>query len=192
MLQLKEKYISAEEYFAAEEYAEYKSEYYHGEIFAMSGATHNHNVIAVNITAALHSALYGSDCFVYAGDMRVQVDPAKHYTYPDVTVVCGRIDFSTGRKDTVSNPLVIFEILSESTADYDRGAKFRAYRKIPSFREYIMVDQYSYDVEHYHKNESGFWVTEEFDQISDRFTIHSLDVEICLKDIYYRLDLLPD
>jgi len=80
MLQLKEKYISAEEYFAMEEIAEYKSEYYQGEIFAMAGATHSHNVIAVNITASLHSALHDRDCFVYAGDMRVQVEPGEHYT----------------------------------------------------------------------------------------------------------------
>ncbi len=189
MLQLKEKYISAEEYFAMEEDAEYKSEYYHGELFDMSGATHNHNVIAVNITAALHSALHNRNCFVYAGDMRVQIDPAKHYTYPDVTVVCGNIEFSEGRRDTIANPLVIFEVLSESTADYDRGAKFKAYRKIPSFREYVTVDQYSSNVEHYHKNESGFWILEEFEIISDCFTLQSLDVELCLKDIYYRIEL---
>ncbi len=189
MLQLKEKYISAEEYFAMEEIAEYKSEYYQGEIFAMSGASIHHNLIVSNVITALNNSLRGRDCFVFPSDARIEVDPAMHYTYPDVTVVCGKIDFSTGRKDTVANPLVIFEILSESTAEYDRGAKLRAYRKIPSFREYITVDQYSYKVEHYYKNESGFWVLEEFDQISDCFTIHSLHVEICLKDVYYQLDL---
>jgi len=191
MLQPKQEYISAEEYFAMEEYAEYKSEYYHGEIFAMAGASIHHNLIVSNVITALNNSLRGRDCFVFPSDIKVEVDRAKHYTYPDVTVVCGRIDFSTDRKDTVANPLIIFEILSESTADYDRGAKFRAYRKIPSLQNYITVDQYSCCVEHYYRNESGFWVLEEFDSVSDHVTFRSPDVKISLKDIYYRIELNP-
>lgn len=189
MLQLKEKYISAEEYFAMEEDAECKSEYYHGETFDMAGASIHHNLIASNIITALNNCLRGRDCFVFPSDARIEVDPANHYTYPDVSVVCGNIEFSAGRRDTIANPLVIFEVLSESTADYDRGAKFKAYRKIPSFREYVTVDQYSCNAEHYCKNESGFWMLEEFESVSDCFAIHSLNVELCLKDIYYRIEL---
>jgi len=182
-----QKIITPEEYFAMEESAEYKSEYYYGEIFAMSGASHNHNMIAVNIIAALHGSLRNSECVVYGSDMKVQVDEAVHYTYPDVSVVCGDIEFAQGRDDIIRNPAVIFEILSESTKDYDRGSKFTAYRKIKSLKDYIIVDQYACHAEYFYKDESGRWTLEEFTNSDDRFIIRAIDAELSLNTVYERV-----
>jgi Uma2 family endonuclease len=189
MLQPRKRYFSHQEYFEIEKHGEFKNEYYNGELFAMSGASHNHNVIAVNVTSALHRALYDKNCFVYAGDMKIEIDPGKHYAYPDVSVVCGDVKFAAGRRDVITNPLVIVEVLSESTADYDRGDKFRAYREIKSFQDYILIDQYSCAVEYFWKNKAGQWRPEEFRQMNESFIIRSLDVKLSLKEIYYRIEL---
>jgi len=182
-----EKFISPQEYFAMEEAAEYKSEYYQGEIFAMSGASFNHNVIAGNTFTALHNSLSDSDCIVFTSDMKIQVDRESHYTYPDISIACGEIEFAENRKDVIANPLVIIEILSDSTKDYDRGSKFTAYRNIASLKDYILIDQYSYHIEYFHKDESGKWSLDEFKNMGDTFKISSINVELSLKKIYNRV-----
>lgn len=179
-------------YFEMEEQAETKSEYYNGEIFAMTGASHRHNVISVNITAALHNRLQDRDCFIYGGDMKIEVAADAHYTYPDVSVVCGKPEFAGRRDDTFKNPLVIFEVLSASTRDYDRGSKFKAYRKIPSLQDYFLVDQYTVSVEHFYKDDSGGWHLEEFESRDAALLIRSLSVEIGLGEIYHRLEMGSD
>ena len=189
MAQPKKKPISPDKYFAMEEASEYKSEYYHGEIFAMTGASFNHNLISGNIFPSLHTSLRGSTCFIFASGMRVQVDQEKHYTYPDMSVVCEKIDFANGRDDTIKNPVVIFEILSESTKDYDRGSKFKAYRKINALKDYILIDQYSFYVEYFHKNEDGKWVLDEYNNLKDICKIESIDIELSLDTIYDRVKL---
>ncbi len=180
-------FISSQEYFEMEEVAEYKSEYYQGEIFAMSGASFNHNVIAGNTFAALHSSLSDYDCIVFSSDMKIQVDKESHYTYPDISIVCGDVEFAENRNDVIANPLVIFEILSDSTKDYDRGSKFTAYRNIASLKDYILVDQHSYHVEYFHKNEADQWSLSEFKNVNDMFKISSTDVELSLKTVYHRV-----
>jgi len=186
------KIISPDEYFVMEESAEYKSEYYHGEVFSMTGASFNHNLIGGNIFSSIHTSLRGSTCFVFMSDMRVQVDQGKHYTYPDMSIACGEIDFADGRDDTIKNPVVIFEILSESTRDYDRGSKFKAYRKINALKDYILVDQYSFFIEYFHKNEEGKWVLDEYNNLNDVIKIKSIDIELSLDTIYDRLKLHSD
>jgi len=187
MQQLAEKFISHQEYFDMEEAAEYKSEYYHGEIFAMSGASFNHNVIAMNVSGYLHNLFQNSACFVFNSDMKTEIDKERHYTYPDISIVCGDVEFAENRNDTVANPLVIVEILSDSTKDYDRGSKFTAYRNIKSLKDYILIDQYDYHVEYFHKNESGQWSLSEFKNVNDTFKISSIDVELSMKKIYNRV-----
>ena len=189
MAKREKKPITPDEYFAMEENAEYKNEYYHGEIFAMTGASFSHNLIAGNIFASCYQSLHDSDCYIFMCDMRVQVDPAKHYAYPDMSIICEEIDFADGRDDTLSNPVVIIEILSESTRDYDRGSKFKAYRKINSLRDYILVDQYSFYVEYFYKNEHGKWVLEEYDNLNDAIKIKSINLELSLSTIYDRVKL---
>lgn len=192
MLQPKITYISPEEYLAMEESAEYRSEYYHGEIFAMSGGTFHHNLAVSNIITALNNALHDRNCFVFPPDIKIAVDPDRHYAYPDVSVVCGDIRFFKDRTDIFSNPLVIFEVLSESTQDYDRGSKFKAYRKLASLREYILVDQYSYAVEDFYKTDTGIWNFREFNNVEDTVSIESLNVELPLKTIYHRIQIAQE
>ncbi|QTA91673.1 Uma2 family endonuclease [Desulfonema magnum] len=185
----KKKLISSEEYLDMEQYSEYKSEYFHGEIFAMTGASFNHNLIAWNIAASLHGSLNHSACFAFIGDMKIQVDKENHYTYPDVSIVCGDIEFADGRDDTIKNPIVIFEILSHSTKDYDRGSKFTAYRNIRSLKDYILIDQYAYHIEQFYKNEKENWVLEEFKNSDDTLRIKSVNIELSLMTIYDRVKL---
>ena len=189
MLKLKQTFISPEEYFEIEEAAEYKSEYYHGEMFAMSGASYHHNVIAMNVAGTLYSALRNSDCIVFGSDMKIELDKAKHYAYPDISAVCGDVRFAERRNDTIVNPALIIEILSESTQDYDRGLKFRAYQKIASLKDYIVIDQYSHSVEYFSENNAGLWVSEKFEKPDERFVIRSVGVELSLDMIYHRVKL---
>jgi Uma2 family endonuclease len=187
MLKLKKTFISAEEYFEIEEAAEYKSEYYHGEIFAMSGASFAHNLIAGNVFARLHTSLGDSDCVVFNSDMKIELDKAKHYAYPDVSAVCGDVRFAEGRDDTIVNPVLIIEVLSESMQKYDRDLKFKAYQNIVSLKDYILIDQYSYSVEYFSKNKSGVWISEIFENIDDKCIIRSVDVELSLNSIYHKV-----
>ena len=187
MLKLQKTFITAEEYFDIEEAAEYKSEYYHGEMFAMSGAAFHHNVIAMNISGTLYSALRNSDCMVFGSDMKIELDKARHYAYPDISAVCGEIEFAPGRNDTIVNPVLIIEILSESTQEYDRGLKFKAYQNIVSLKEYLLIDQYSCSVEHFFKNETGKWLSEIFDTPADTLKLRSVDAELSLSAIYHRV-----
>jgi Uma2 family endonuclease len=119
--------------------------------------------------------------------MKIQVDKAKHYVYPDVSIVCDTVEFSGERDDVVINPIVLFEILSAATKDYDRGSKFMAYRNVISLRDYILVDQYSFHVEHFQKNDNGQWVLDEYKSQSDAFIIKSLGVKLSLQNIYDRV-----
>lgn len=178
-----------EDYFDAEETSEIKSEYYHGEIFVMTGASFNHNIIAWNILAALHEPLSHTDCFAFPSDMRIQVDEAKHYTYPDISIVCKDIAFAEGRDDTIKNPMVIIEILSDSTKTYDRGMKFTAYRKLPSLREYILIDQYRYHIEYFHKISINRWISEEVKGIGEVLNIRSVGIGLPLMSIYHRVNI---
>jgi Uma2 family endonuclease len=132
-------WVSPEEYLALEEGAEHKSEYFHGEIFAMSGATFEHNTISANLVGELRSQLRGSSCRALPSDQRVKVRETGLYTYPDVVVVCGEPEFDGPGRNNLLNPTVIFEVLSPSTEAYDRGEKFQQYRRLPSLREYILV-----------------------------------------------------
>jgi len=179
--------LSAQEYLETEEHAQYKSEYYHGELFARSGASFHHNLIVGNVFAALHHSLRNSGCFVFGSDLKIEVDKARHYTYPDLSIVCGEVKFAASRDDTVTNPVAIVEVLSESTRDYDRGSKFTAYRNISSLKDYLLIDQYSCHAEYFFKDEKGRWGLEEYRSEDDCFIIKSVNAEISLKQIYHRV-----
>jgi len=181
------KFITPEEYLALEEQADHKSEYYNGEISAMSGASNNHNLITGNVHAALHQLLSKRPCRTYVNDMRLLTGPKGLYTYPDVMVVCGKIEFAPKRDDTVMNPVVIVEVLSDSTKGYDRGEKFAMYRKILSLKEYVMIDQTQPYVEHY-RRDGHFWVFEALETIDAILTITALECEIPLAVMYEKIE----
>jgi Uma2 family endonuclease len=182
------KLYTPEEYLVLEERAEQRSEYYDGEIFAMAGDSANHNQIVINLAIALESAFEKKPCRVFATDMRLLVTKSGLYTYPDVMVVCGKLEFVPGRNDTVTNPILIVEVLSESTQGYDRTTKFRFYRQIPSLQEYVLIDQARAYVECFRKMEGGRWVFEAYDQLEDSVALQSLDLKIPLARIYNKVE----
>lgn len=181
-------YYTPEEYLALEETAEYKSEYHDGEIVPMAGGTTNHNRIARNILIALTLQLRGQNHEVFIGDVRLWIPRVKEFTYPDVMVIAGQPEYYNNRKDTITNAQVIIEVLSKSTKGYDRGDKFKYYRTIPSFQEYILLDQSQKFIEQYTKQENKRWSYSVYDEEDVALTFSSFQVEVTLEEIYDKVD----
>jgi Uma2 family endonuclease len=186
----REKLYTPEEYLALEETAEYKSEYFKGQIFAMAGGSANHSRIVSSVNALLFLSLRGRGCETFNSDMRLLVKANGLYTYPDAMVVCGKPAFLEGRTDTLTNPIVIVEVLSKSTQDYDRGQKFELYRALPTLQEYVIIHQDRVYIEHYRKLLNGRWELSELTEQNDLLLIHSLKIELSLPLIYERADWL--
>ncbi|PSR15771.1 hypothetical protein C8255_21365 [filamentous cyanobacterium CCP3] len=178
---------SPEEYLDLEVAAEIRHEYIDGEIVPMTGGTPNHNRIIRNLCTALTLGLQGQDLEVFVADQRLWIPQAKIYTYPDVMAIAGELTYQPGRRDTITNPTLIVEVLSASTRNYDRGDKFAAYRTIETFQEYALVDQYSAHVEHYVKTGSKQWMLQEYDGLDTSLNFASLGLELSLGDIYNKV-----
>ncbi|NLY02475.1 MAG: Uma2 family endonuclease [Rhodopirellula sp.] len=181
--------LTPEEYLAQERKAEYKSEYYDGETFAMSGASRAHNLIAGNVIREAGNQLRDRDCEVYSSDMRVKVSRTGLYTYPDVVMVCGEPRFEDAEVDTLLNPTVLFEVLSESTEGHDRGKKAEHYRRIPSLREYILIAQDECHVERFSRQPDHGWLLWETEDIEAVLDLPSISCQIKLSDIYAKVQL---
>jgi Uma2 family endonuclease len=181
--------LSPEEYLAIERKAAYKSEYYRGETYAMSGASREHNLITLNIGASLHRQLRQRPCEVYQSDMRVKVSPTGLYTYPDVIVVRGQPRFEDAHGDTLLSPTLIVEVLSESTEGYDRGAKFEQYRTLPSLKDYLLVAQDRCHVEHFVHQPDGGWLLSEAKSPEATLRLGSIDCELPLAEVYEKVPL---
>lgn len=177
-----------EEYFEFELNSQERHEYRDGEIFPMTGATPNHNDIAGNLYILLKLALKGRAYRVFYTDQRLAIPDRNINTYPDIMVIEKPLQLQTGRTDTVLNPCFIAEVLSKSTEDYDRGSKFAAYRSIPTFREYLLVDQYHIHVEHYVKTAAHQWLLSEYDDPSISLTLSTFDMQIQIMDLYENID----
>ncbi len=180
-------YFTAEEYLAHEERAEHRSEFYRGEIFAMAGASANHNRVVRNLVTSLSNALSKGRCEAFASDLRLYVKREQLYTYPDVMVICGALQFAPGRLDTVTNPVLIFEVLSPTTEAYDRGKKFEFYRTIETLHDYVLVDQDRMHVEHFQR-QGQFWQLASFDLAEDVLTLPSIEAAIPLAAMYERVE----
>ncbi len=180
--------VTPEEYLELERKADYKSEYYNGEIFALAGASPRHVLIVTNIVSELRSQLKKRPCTVYSSDLRVCINPTGLFTYPDVVVVCGKPVFFDEMNDTLTNPLLIVEVLSKSTKDYDRGEKFEQYRKIESFQEYILIAQDKYHVEQYLRQSDHSWLLSETNRIEDIIQLTSIGCTLALSEIYDKVD----
>ncbi len=176
-----------QEYLALERKASYKSEYYAGEIFAMSGASREHNIIVANVTTSLNTQLEDRDCEVYPSDMRVRTPDTLLYTYPDVVVVCQEPQFEDDSVDTLSNPTLIVEVLSPSTEMYDRTRKFADYRKIMSLREYILIAQQEWRVTQYIRQSNGTWLFQESSRLEEKIYLVSIDCDLELERIYRKV-----
>ncbi|MBL8234405.1 MAG: Uma2 family endonuclease [Bryobacterales bacterium] len=182
--------LTEEQYLAIERSAETRSEYFAGEMFAMSGGSAKHTMLRTALVYWLYGHLKAT-CTVFDSDMRVRVAPSGLYTYPDVSVVCGEPRFLDATQDTLLNPVVIIEVLSPSTESYDRGKKFKLYREIPSLREYVLVAQDAMSVEVFAKDEQGRWVLTEYSKPEEVFRIASVDFAMPLAELYARVEL-PD
>lgn len=187
-MQTQTRTYTPEEYLELEEKAEYKNEYRDGEIIPIAGGTTNHNKIALNFAAALKYGLKKQNYDVYIGDIRLWIPRYRQYTYPDVMLIKGEPIYQNANTTTVMNPLLIAEVLSKSTSNYDQGDKFLYYRSIPEFKEYILINQYQYHVMHYVKTDDGKWIFTELESESDTLTLQNLDFQIDFQDLYEQVD----
>ena len=181
-------YYSAEEYLKLEEAAEFRSEYHDGKIIPMTGGTPNHNRIALNLSWAINSAVKGQPYDVFMNDLRLWIPSKRVYTYPDVMLVAGKLKFAEGRKDTITNAVMVAEVLSKSTASYDRGDKFKLFRTIPTLREYVLIDQYEMHVEQFCKTDDNKWILSEYDGADAVLVLSSVRFEVSLGEMYDRVD----
>lgn len=184
--------MSPEEFLVFERGAEERHEYRNGDIVAMSGAKRNHNTVSTNLSGLLWQHLKGKDCENYSNDMRVWVPKTRLYTYPDIVVVCGEPEFLDDEFDTLLNPVLIIEILSDSTESYDRGEKFQSYRSIPTLKEYLLVAQYGRHLEKYVKHGDGFWMLSEASGLDGSITLETIDCPLSLADVYDKVNFETD
>jgi Uma2 family endonuclease len=187
MASLPKTYVTPEEYLALDREAEVKSEYLAGQIIAFAGASKQHNLIVANILAGIHRQLIDRPCNVYPSDMRVRVSRTGMYAYPDIVVTCGEEQFADDNSDILLNPIVLIEVLSESTASYDRGDKFDQYRRIESLCEYILVSQKPYRADQYVRQNDTQWLLTEFHRAEDIIRLGSINCELALKEIYAKI-----
>ncbi|WP_449419246.1 Uma2 family endonuclease [Phormidium nigroviride] len=186
--QTEKRYYTPEEYLALEEAAIDKSEYHDGKIVPMPGGTTNHNKIALNFCRKFPLTIKEQNYEIFINDVRLWIPLTRRYVYPDIMVIQGEPVYQENNKTIVTNPMVIVEVLSNSTQDYDRGGKFLAYRSIPEFREYILIDQYSYHIEQFAKNSNRKWELTEYDSEESILILESIVFQITLKDIYERIN----
>ena len=182
------KHYTPDEYLELEANSEERHEYIDGEIVLMPGGLPNHNRIAGNFYAALNFALKRRPYDVFITDQRLWIPRQRIYTYPDVMLIQGELQLQEGRRDTLTNPMMIVEVLSDSTEAYDRSGKFAAYRTIPSFQEYVLIDQHDRHVEQYYKTEPRKWIFSEHDGAEAILSLNSVPFEITLADLYDKVE----
>jgi Uma2 family endonuclease len=186
--QTKEKIYTPEEYLKLEIASETRNEYRNGEIVPMTGGMPNHNEISSIFNAILRLSLKEKPYSIFVADQRLWIPDANLHTYPDIMVVPKPIELQTGRKDTVMNPCFIAEVLSKSTQNYDKSEKFTAYRTIPSFQEYLLINQYRIQVEHYVKTAANQWLLSEYNDPTTTLSMNSFDLQISIADLYENID----
>jgi len=181
-------YITPEEYLAFErECIDQKHEYFDGEIFAMSGASFRHTLIAASLGRMINNQLFKRNCSAVSSDLRVNIPETGLYTYPDIVVVCGEPEFEDQVFDTLLNPVIIIEILSKSTENYDRGKKFENYRKIKSLQEYLLVSQEEIHIEHYQRQDNNVWTFKEYTLPEEKIILTSVNAQLILADTYAKI-----
>ena len=180
--------LTEEEYLAIERRTESRSEFYNGGMIALAGASRRHNVVVTNLVIALGTQLRDRSCNVYSNDMRVRVTNTGLFTYPDLVVTCGEEEFADDEQDTLLDPLVIFEVLSDSTEAYDRGKKFEHYQSIDSLSTYVLVAQDAPRIERYVRQEDGrTWVYTETHEADAVIGIEAVGCDLRLEDVYAKV-----
>ncbi len=185
-------YLTPEAYLEQERQAETKSEYFAGQVFAMAGASGAHNIIVANAIIELGPQLKRRPCITYASDMRVKVSDSGLYTYPDVSVVCGKPLFDDKQKDTLLNPTVLIEVLSDSTEAYDRGKKFAHYRMLDSLTEYLLIAQDHVAVDRFVRQADGRWLLTAYRGLDSVIVIDAIACELPLAEVYDKVEGLDD
>lgn len=179
--------LTAEQYLSHERQSETKSEYFDGEIFAMAGASREHNQISANLIRVLGNQLLDKPCSVYSSDMKVRIEKARKYTYPDLVVACQTECFEDEHRDVLLNPVVIVEILSDSTEAYDRGRKFLHYQLLDSLIDYLLVSQDTPRIERFTRRQDGTWLYAEFHGLDALVKIESIGCTLYLGDVYHKV-----
>ncbi len=183
--------LTPTEYLARERKSATKSEFIGGQIYALAGASEQHNLITSNVIVSFGTQLRKRPCRVYPSDMRVRIDEGRAYAYPDVTVVCGEPRFEDEKRDTLLNPMVIVEVLSRSTERFDRGRKFQGYRSLESLTEYLLIAQDVCRIEHYVRQPEGHWLLSEATGLEGEMLLPTIDCRLSFADVYDKVDLEP-
>lgn len=183
--------LTPEEYLAQERTAEHRSEYFNGVVVAMAGGTFEHAVIAGEIFFRLRNQLEGRPCFVFGENMKVRIDRANLFRYPDISALCGPVMLHDRERDAYCNPTLIIEVLSPSTARVDRGEKFALYRLLDSLIEYLLVAQDAPSAELFRKLPNGTWITQTFTALEDVIALESIGASLRLGDVYSKVPLAP-
>lgn len=190
---VKKRQYTIDEYLAIDNQSQLKNEYIDGEILAMTGGTTNHNIIAGNLYVYLRVNMREKKSAIFINDVRLWIARYRIYTYPDVMVIQNNPLYEGDSKTTVINPVLIVEVLSKSTKNYDQGDKFDFYRSIPDLQEYIMIDQYKYFVKQFTKNSQNQWVLTDYESINDIVQLSSINLSVPLQNIYEEVDFtLPE
>jgi Uma2 family endonuclease len=177
-------FITPEQYLHSERNAEFRSEYLRGEMFAMAGASANHNLILLNAGASLREQLKKKPCRVYPSDLKLRIQATGLYTYPDLSVVCGEPQLESDHGDVLLNPVVLIEVLSDSTEAYDRGKKFEHYRTIPSLKHYVLVAQDRHSIDCFSLNPDGSWSLTACQTPTGMVELATIDSQLSAVEVY--------
>ncbi len=177
--------LTISEYLAFEAGADIRHEFHQGEIFAMAGGTKNHGKIGSNIITELTLIERKKGCTTYNGDVKVRIEASDRFVYPEASVVCGTVETSPHDENSITNPILIAEVLSDTTEAYDRGAKFRLYQQLPSFKEYLLIDQHRPVVTIYYRRDEKIWEMREVIGLDHTIYLQSLEAEITMADLYH-------
>ena len=176
--------ITSEEYLHRESKAEFRSEFFRGEMFAMAGASANHNLIVLNAGACLREQLKEKQCRVYPSDLKLRIEATGLYTYPDLSVVCGDPQLETNGGEVLLNPIVLIEVLSDSTEAYDRGKKFEHYRTIPSLKHYVLVAQDRHSIDCFSRQVDGSWRLTNCQKLDKKIELEAIESQLDALEVY--------
>jgi Uma2 family endonuclease len=181
--------FTPEQYLSLERTSEIRHEYLDGFVYAMAGESPEHSTICFNLAGSLHFQLRGTPCRGFSPNMKVRTDRSGLYAYPDLTVVCGEPSYHDERRDVLTNPVVIFEVLSPSTEVYDRSEKFLRYRtEIETLQDYVLVSQDRPRIEHFSRQPDGSWLSSEVNGLTETLSLPSIDCRTALAEVYSRID----
>ncbi len=185
---IKNKTYTVEEYLAMNAASEEKWEYHDGHVYAMAGGTPKHSRVSANVIAALTNGLKDQDCVPYTSDAQLHIASQNRYVYPDAMVICGKEEYADDKQLQLTNPILIIEVLSESTKIKDEGEKFNWYKTIPSFKEYVLIESTAVFVKSFYREENDLWKIASAYKLTDSIYLHSLQISLSLKDIYNKIE----